>query len=80
MPGVSTTGRSSLGTDLVAGRNRVPSPAAGTTAERMSEGALMVGEPIGATGTDVPRHARQGEDLDEDRREVHPVVASGGCP
>jgi 5-formyltetrahydrofolate cyclo-ligase len=46
----------------------------------MSEGALMVGEPIGAPGTDVPRHARQGEDLDEDRREVHPVVAPGGRP
>jgi 5-formyltetrahydrofolate cyclo-ligase len=40
----------------------------------------MVGEPIGAPGTDVPRHARQGEDLDEDRREVHPVVAPGGRP
>ena len=34
MPGVSTTGSSSLGTVLVAGRNRVPSPAAGTTAVR----------------------------------------------
>ena len=34
MPGVSTTGSSSLGTVLVAGRNRVPKPAAGTTAVR----------------------------------------------
>ncbi len=32
MPGVSTTGSNSLGTVLVAGRKRVPSPAAGTTA------------------------------------------------
>ncbi|GAC1639847.1 MAG: hypothetical protein NVS4B6_10670 [Mycobacterium sp.] len=32
MPGVSTTGSSSFGTVLVAGRNRVPKPAAGTTA------------------------------------------------
>ena len=32
MPGVSTTGSSSLGTVLVAGRKRVPNPAAGTTA------------------------------------------------
>ena len=32
MPGVSTTGSSSLGTVLVAGRNLVPRPAAGTTA------------------------------------------------
>ncbi len=34
MPGVSTTGSNSLGTVLVAGRNRVPNPAAGTTAVR----------------------------------------------
>ncbi|SIE96685.1 Uncharacterised protein [Mycobacteroides abscessus subsp. abscessus] len=34
IPGVSTTGSSSLGTVLVAGRNRVPRPAAGTTAVR----------------------------------------------
>ena len=32
IPGVSTTGRSSLGTVFVAGRNRVPRPAAGTIA------------------------------------------------
>ena len=32
IPGVSTTGNSSFGTVLVAGRNRVPRPAAGTTA------------------------------------------------
>ena len=32
IPGVSTTGSNSFGTVLVAGRNRVPSPAAGTTA------------------------------------------------
>ena len=32
IPGVSTTGSNSLGTVLVAGRNRVPNPAAGTTA------------------------------------------------
>ena len=30
MPGVSTTGNNSLGTVLVAGRKRVPSPAGGT--------------------------------------------------
>lgn len=34
--GVSTTGSSSLGTVLVAGRNQVPRPAAGTTAVRES--------------------------------------------
>ena len=34
MPGVSTTGSNSFGTVLVAGRNRVPNPAAGTTAVR----------------------------------------------
>ena len=34
MPGVSTTGSNSLGTVLVAGRKRVPSPAAGTIAVR----------------------------------------------
>ena len=34
MPGVSTTGSNSLGTVLVAGRKRVPRPAAGTTAVR----------------------------------------------
>ena len=34
MVGVSTMGSSSLGTALVAGRNRVPSPAAGITALR----------------------------------------------
>ena len=33
--GVSTMGRSSFGTALVAGRKRVPSPAAGITALRM---------------------------------------------
>ena len=32
IPGVSTTGSSSFGTAFVAGRNRVPSPAAGTMA------------------------------------------------
>jgi hypothetical protein len=32
MVGVSTTGSISLGTALVAGRNRVPMPAAGMTA------------------------------------------------
>ena len=32
IPGVSTTGSNSLGTVLVAGRKRVPNPAAGTTA------------------------------------------------
>ena len=34
MPGVSTTGSNSFGTVLVAGRNRVPKPAAGTIAVR----------------------------------------------
>jgi 5-formyltetrahydrofolate cyclo-ligase len=34
MPGVSTTGNSSLGTVFVAGRKRVPKPAAGTIAVR----------------------------------------------
>ncbi len=34
MPGVSTTGSNSFGTVFVAGRNRVPIPAAGTTAVR----------------------------------------------
>src|SRR5579875_4008257 len=34
MPGVSTTGNSSLGTVLVVGKKRVPRPAAGTTAVR----------------------------------------------
>jgi hypothetical protein len=34
MPGVSTTGSNSLGTVLVAGRKRVPKPAAGTIAVR----------------------------------------------
>ena len=34
MPGVSTTGSNSLGTVLVAGRKRVPRPAAGTIAVR----------------------------------------------
>ena len=34
IPGVSTTGRSSFGTVLVAGRKRVPKPAAGTIAVR----------------------------------------------
>ncbi len=33
--GMSTMGRSSFGTALVAGRNRVPSPAAGITALRI---------------------------------------------
>src|SRR5512133_519474 len=33
--GMSTIGRSSLGTALVAGRNRVPRPAAGITAFRI---------------------------------------------
>jgi hypothetical protein len=47
MPGVSTTGSSSFGTVLVVGRNRVPRPAAGTTAERKDGDALMTGEPIG---------------------------------
>ncbi len=37
MPGVSTTGSSSLGTVLVAGRKRVPKPAAGTIAVRGTE-------------------------------------------
>ncbi|GEL18757.1 hypothetical protein PA7_25940 [Pseudonocardia asaccharolytica DSM 44247 = NBRC 16224] len=55
MPGVSITGSSSFGTVLVVGRNRVPRPAAGTTAERNGSGpgradgslagTLMVGEP-----------------------------------
>ena len=35
--GVSTMGRSSFGTALVAGRKRVPSPAAGMTALRVTK-------------------------------------------
>jgi hypothetical protein len=34
MPGLSTSGSISLGVDFVAGRNRVPRPAAGMTAVR----------------------------------------------
>ena len=45
MPGVSTTGSSSLGTVLVVGRNRVPRPAAGTTADR--KGAVVRGVVVG---------------------------------
>ena len=39
-PRVSTTGSSSLGTVLVAGRKRVPKPAAGTMAVRPRDGHL----------------------------------------
>ena len=55
MPGVSTTGSSSFGTVFVVGRNRVPRPAAGTTAERNGgeAGSLMVAEPIGAANVRV---------------------------
>src|SRR5215471_11185912 len=38
MIGLSTTGNISFGSDLVAGRNRVPSPAAGKTAFRTLAG------------------------------------------
>src|SRR3954454_475115 len=42
MPGVSTTGSSSLGTAFVVGRKRVPRPAAGTIAVRKARVELMV--------------------------------------
>src|SRR6187549_833788 len=40
--GVSPIGSSSLGTALVAGRNRVPHPAAGTTAQRTVMGVDLI--------------------------------------
>src|SRR6187549_3772978 len=40
--GVSPIGSSSLGTALVAGRNRVPHPAAGTTAQRTVMSADLI--------------------------------------
>ncbi len=43
MVGMSTMGRSSFGTALVAGRKRVPSPAAGMTALRMGLVAMLAG-------------------------------------
>ena len=51
MAGLSTTGSISFGVDLVAGRNRVPSPAAGTTAlvtvRRVGSGPVMSPHPNG---------------------------------
>src|SRR5690348_6340826 len=44
MAGLSTTGSISFGVALVAGRNRVPSPAAGTTALRTAR-TVRAGEP-----------------------------------
>ena len=44
MTGVSTTGSSSLGTAFVAGRNRVPRPAAGMTALRGGRDIDMRGD------------------------------------
>ena len=41
MAGLSTTGSISFGVALVAGRNRVPSPAAGITALRTVASLLM---------------------------------------
>src|SRR5205807_4726590 len=52
IPGVSTTGSSSLGTVLVAGRKRVPRPAAGTMAVRGTaalEGVIF-GHPFRRSG------------------------------
>ena len=45
MVGLSTTGSISFGCALVAGRNRVPSPAAGITALVTIMGAAVYGEP-----------------------------------
>src|SRR5690625_2012069 len=66
MPGVSTTGSNSLGTVLVAGRNRVPRPAAGTMAVR-GTGPWAGGRGCGGGTDDIvhtitaaPRHTRCG--------------------
>src|SRR5262245_23013955 len=63
--GLSTSGSISLGCALVAGRNRVPSPAAGKTALRTFMTSLYV-PPLTPTkeqdGGDVREHTGQGPD------------------
>src|SRR4029453_13290899 len=52
---LSTRGSISLGCALVAGRNRVPSPAAGKTALRTLIGTLLFGYPDRGPGMPVKR-------------------------
>src|SRR5687768_17357249 len=54
--GLSTTGSISLGTVLVAGRNRVPRPATGNTALRTCWNMLT---PESKESVDAPRHRRR---------------------
>ena len=59
MPGVSTTGNSSLGTVFVAGRNRVPKPAAGTTAVRgIGTSGRVIVHTLTSSGRVEPAKAR----------------------
>src|SRR2546426_9493847 len=66
--GLSTRGSISLGCALVAGRNRVPSPAAGKTALRTFMGSSYVAHPRRFSapeqhqGRDIREAARQGPD------------------
>src|SRR5512137_1992119 len=54
MVGRSTMGSSSLGTALVAGRKRVPRPAAGITALRMGFMSLAIYPPRARPGSTAP--------------------------
>ena len=52
IPGLSTRGIISFGVDFVAGRKRVPSPAAGMTALRTRMGSTVRRPPRVVTATD----------------------------
>src|SRR5215469_1276347 len=74
MSGLSTNGSISLGCALVAGRNRVPSPAAGKTALRtfgiirtIVSGGLELAEQIGACYLEgIARQLERGHVLEAD--------------
>src|ERR671919_229846 len=70
MVGLSTSGSISLGWALVAGRNRVPRPAAGKTALRTDELRARLETRGGGTREAVERLAA----LDKERRAVLPTL------
>src|SRR5574341_2016328 len=82
MVGLSTRGSISFGWALVAGRNRVPSPAAGNTPFRTFMRALPSPAAAGrSSGRSAPPHAFQhrddGEDAHRLREEERRLVGGG---
>src|SRR5258707_15793293 len=80
MSGLSTTGNISLGCALVAGRNRVPSPAAGRTALRTRCIFSVISSFSSPSYLTCRQHLKSIHPIPESQRNLNPRERDGGQP